>query len=540
MRILGARRGVGGMLADHHRATKVDGPVARGLPLSAVAAHPFAAADPGESSMAMLRSAAPLVAALLLAPAATAATVVVTALGDSAGACPGPTCTLRAALAAAAAGDEIVFDPALALPATIMLLNDELTVAADLTVTGPGADRLTVQAAAGRRVARITAGVVEVSGLTLAGGRLVIASGLSGPPGSGQHGQPGGAAEGGCLRIDAGAHLSLRDSAVQDCQALAGNGGNGGRGVANTNLGNSGGAGGNGAFGGVAAGGAIAVFGELQLIGSSVADALARGGRGGDGGDGGNGNTGGGNGGFGGPGGAARGGAVFVAGSGALLLRNSTLTGNALEAGRGGDGGDGGDALVDGNGGNGAVGGLAEGGALFVSSGASVAAEVEFATLGPSAVAAGPGGFGGTGNANGGHGLGGEARGEALASATAATRLRHSVATGTGTASDCHGDYLASGSNFGGDGGCAGFTHSGAHGANFVAGSGGGRQLLRPRPGSLAIDAAGDCNDLAGAAVAGDQLGQPRPIDGDGNGSPLCDLGAIEYTPRIFRDGFEG
>ncbi len=55
-------------------------------------------------------------------------------------------------------------------------------------------------------------------------------------------------------------------------------------------------------------------------------------------------------------------------------------------------------------------------------------------------------------------------------------------------------------------------------------------------PGSPAIDAAdADCPLL-------DQLGESRPLDGDGDGTALCDIGAIEqpYSDVVFADGFEG
>ncbi|HYN88617.1 MAG TPA: choice-of-anchor Q domain-containing protein [Ardenticatenaceae bacterium] len=49
-------------------------------------------------------------------------------------------------------------------------------------------------------------------------------------------------------------------------------------------------------------------------------------------------------------------------------------------------------------------------------------------------------------------------------------------------------------------------------------------------PGSPAIDG-GDlagCKDGTGAALSADQRGQPRPVDGDGNGGAICDIGAVE------------
>ena len=46
--------------------------------------------------------------------------------------------------------------------------------------------------------------------------------------------------------------------------------------------------------------------------------------------------------------------------------------------------------------------------------------------------------------------------------------------------------------------------------------------------GSPAIDAVADCTDVAMNPITDDQRGFARPIDGDGNGIPLCDIGAFE------------
>jgi hypothetical protein len=57
-----------------------------------------------------------------------------------------------------------------------------------------------------------------------------------------------------------------------------------------------------------------------------------------------------------------------------------------------------------------------------------------------------------------------------------------------------------------------------------------------PMAGSPVIDAGnqGDC-------TAVDQRDIERPIDGDGNGSVVCDLGSIEVANPdiIFKDGFD-
>jgi CSLREA domain-containing protein len=50
-------------------------------------------------------------------------------------------------------------------------------------------------------------------------------------------------------------------------------------------------------------------------------------------------------------------------------------------------------------------------------------------------------------------------------------------------------------------------------------------------PGSPAIDAGLDSGTL-GSCPATDQRGEPRPQDGDGNGSAICDAGAVEVAPE--------
>lgn len=55
-----------------------------------------------------------------------------------------------------------------------------------------------------------------------------------------------------------------------------------------------------------------------------------------------------------------------------------------------------------------------------------------------------------------------------------------------------------------------------------------------PLPGSPVIDtgATALCSER-------DQLGTVRPFDGNGDGQPFCDLGAIEAGPQLFASGFE-
>jgi hypothetical protein len=89
-----------------------------------------------------LTSIAGFISALLLATSAGGATLTVNSAADSGGSCPGPTCTLRQAIATAVSGDTISFATAIT---TIDLTSDELLIDKDLTISGPGADLLTVQ-----------------------------------------------------------------------------------------------------------------------------------------------------------------------------------------------------------------------------------------------------------------------------------------------------------------------------------------------------------------------------------------------------------
>ena len=126
-------------------------------------------------------SVAGLFSALLLTLSAEATTITVTSTADAGGTCPGANCTLRQAIATAVSGATINFS----LPANspITLTSGDLMINNNLTISGPGANLLTVQrsAAAGElHIFRIGAGPfnVIISGLTIANGNA--SSGLGG------------------------------------------------------------------------------------------------------------------------------------------------------------------------------------------------------------------------------------------------------------------------------------------------------------------------------------------------------------------------
>jgi hypothetical protein len=67
-----------------------------------------------------------------------------------------------------------------------------------------------------------------------------------------------------------------------------------------------------------------------------------------------------------------------------------------------------------------------------------------------------------------------------------------------------------------------------------LANNGGPTQTHALVPGSPAIDAGGtDCTDATGAPLTTDQRGKPRPVDGNGDGTPACDIGAFEFFPIV-------
>jgi len=110
---------------------------------------------------------------------AQATTRAVNSTADSGGSCPA-TCTLRAAVSASGAGDTINFDPAVfSAPRTITLTAGEIAIShagGMLTITGPGANLLTIS---GNNASRIfaVASTVPLTTFVLSG--VTISAGLA-------------------------------------------------------------------------------------------------------------------------------------------------------------------------------------------------------------------------------------------------------------------------------------------------------------------------------------------------------------------------
>lgn len=147
-----------------------------------------------EMTQVFVRSVVPVVIILmlsLLTGGAQAATFVVNSTVDVVDAAPGNgacataecICTVRAAIQEANAlsgADTIVFDPsAFSVPKTITLGSALPAIAQDLTITGPGANVLTVDANQTGSVFRIASGVstTTMSDLTMTGGKAGASSG---------------------------------------------------------------------------------------------------------------------------------------------------------------------------------------------------------------------------------------------------------------------------------------------------------------------------------------------------------------------------
>jgi uncharacterized protein (TIGR03118 family) len=118
--------------------------------------------------------------------------------------------SLRAVIAAAQSGDQIVFDHHLR-GQTITLTSGELTIAKSLDVEGPGADQLTISGNNASRVFDVKGSTTDVAirGLTIAHGRATDTT--AGPSGL--------VTLGGGL-LNSGAHVTLSGVTLEDNQAI--------------------------------------------------------------------------------------------------------------------------------------------------------------------------------------------------------------------------------------------------------------------------------------------------------------------------------
>lgn len=429
---------------------------------------------------------------------AHAATVTVNSTADNGPGDCTTTCTLRDAIASAASGDSIMFDPGLAYPATITLAGQELLIYKSLNIVGPGPGQLTIDGNQQSRIVEIALNAtVSISGIRLFHGTS------QGSPGAGdtasQPATNGGAAFGGAVLINSGASLALDQCVLDGNSATGGLGGAVSYGSVSTIAG----------AGGDAAGGAIYNLGFFSSARCAFTHNTAGGGTGGavvaplpgnaSGGGGGN----------------ASGGAI--AGNGQAELLSDVLVANNATGGNGGQvffpfpgtvGGDGGDASA---------------GAMALS-GFSV---LEFVTGTGNAVTAGQPGFAST------PGSAGSATTTDLAAGATIVARSSVLASGSGSCSVDGGTILTQGANLSSDGTCPGFNLMADPQLHALSVGSNGYPVVFPAYGSPVIDTATDCNDAFGLVVREDLQATPRPQ------GAKCDIGAIE-TDYIFVDGFEG
>src|SRR2546423_5615058 len=168
---------------------------------------------------------------------------------------------------------------------------------------------------------------------------------------------------GGAFYIDEVSTVTLSNCAFNGNIAQGTNGISGANG-ANSSTGN-GGSGTSGRPGQPGSGGALYNLGNLEVINCTFTTNSATGGDGGDGGSGGSGAFNAGSGGNGAAGAVANGGAIYSGTGASLIVSNSTFSGNSSSGGKAGAGGAPGASGFGGLDGNGAAGGAASGAAIY-------------------------------------------------------------------------------------------------------------------------------------------------------------------------------
>lgn len=320
--------------------------------------------------------AAVAIGALLgLAPVAAASTYTVTDTADSTAPCSGTTCpSLRSAVAAAVAegGSTVMLGSGtykLGNGAMQVVGDGELKITGGVKLVGAGSGATTIQQTDGvHRVLEVTTGAVAISGLTITGGSITGATGVS--PST-----PGTDVTGGGI-LNNGA-LSLDDVRVTGNKATGGPGGS----AANTN----------GSAGGVAKGGGVATAGTLTLSHSVVDLNVTTGGGGG-----GTGTA------SGGPAGDALG-AVYISASstGPVTVTDSVVSSNTSTGGAGGSTGGGSSVGASGD----ATGGIVQFGQTLTVAGSTVSGNSATGGAGPDEGSP----VGGSGGEGAGGGIAGEA-----------------------------------------------------------------------------------------------------------------------------------
>ena len=435
--------------------------------------------------------AVPFLLATLVSPA-IAVTHIVTEAGDAGDGSCDASCTLRDAIDSSIADDRIEFDLALPSPVVIGLTGDALSIDIPLRiVANDGVPTILRRTAGSGRLMDIGPNAdLRIVGLGLENGNVV--SLISGVP-----------AEGGAILAAAGSVLELRDCVFRSNQTTGS--------AAPTD------------FGGIidARGGAIAAHGDLLIERCAFVDNRANGSAGTAGF--GEANASGGN------GGNAEGGAIFATASADIL--NTTFHDNQATGGGGGFG-----TIFGTEGAGGGDGGDAHGGAVFIASGGS--GTLAFSTLIGNLTEAGAGGAGGVGTTTGPDGVSGTAAGTALRS-DGDLLLNSSVIVGDGMTSTCEGAAITQRTgNLVGDASCPGSVVVDLDLQFESIDSLASSPHFKPLPTSDAVDAAPDCLDALGAELVDlDQLIATRPMTY--HATPLCDFGAVEFTPVIFADGLE-
>lgn len=412
--------------------------------------------------------------------------MVVTSTSDhNDGLCTGSDCTLREAVARANSlpiSSTITFAPNVTGSIQFQAGDSPLLVNKSVTITGPGARALAINALTQTRVFEFDAGTSVVSGLTIIGG---FVSGASGTAGTGY----GGA----ILNL---ATLTIDDCAISESSALGGSAGGSGQ------------QGGAGQGGGIYNTGTLTVnrclFQHNQAIGGAGSQNLNQFATGGTGGE-------------------ADGAAIFNSMSGVLAANNCTFFNNETDGGAGAKGG-----RFGGNGGG-------ANGSIFNQGSASVVAGT---------ISANPafGGTGGAGSSQINHGVNGIPMSGIIASA-GSTSLTNTIcasnnATGFTPAYDVAGTFSSGGYNLIGTAESAsGFAElgdqTGTNSAKLnpllgpLQNNGGPTNTLMPLRGSSAVDAG-----IAGGLTL-DQRNQPRPVDSvlvNAAGGDGSDIGAVEVN----------